>query len=103
MFIKILNDYRFNILFSFMLGVGIICILKPMCDGAECTINKPPQEKDFDKFVYRIGAKCFEFKSEIVECPTSGTIEAFQECNLNTPESFKDQFSRRDTLIKRCE
>ncbi len=103
---KFLNDKRFNMFFSFILGVGVICILKPMCTGSECDVNKPPKETDFDKYVYRMtGGKCFEFKSEITECPASGTIEAFRECPMseNKKEYFRDQFSRRKSPIKRCE
>ena len=98
-----LKDERFSVFFSFILGVGLICIIRPICSGSECNINKPPAEKDFDKYVYRLsGGKCYEFKSEIVECPSSGTIEAFRECMINT-ETFRDGFSRRSTPIKRCE
>ena len=68
-------------------------------------MTKPPQEADFDKYVYRMGGgKCFEFKSEVVNCPASGTIEAFRECsNTSNTETFRDQFSRRESPIKRCE
>jgi hypothetical protein len=100
---EILKDKKFNILFSFLLGIGIVCIVRPMCSGAECNVSKPPTEKDFDKYVYRMGGgKCYEFKSEISECPVSGAIEAFRECQ-NMKESFTDQFSRRNSPIKRCE
>lgn len=107
--LSFLNDDRFNIFFSFILGVGLVCICRPLCSGSECNVTKAPTEKDFDKYVYRMGGgKCFEFKSEIVNCPVSGTIEAFRECplrngNVSINESFSDQFSRRDTPIKRCE
>lgn len=99
---QILNDERFNIFFSFILGVGIICMVRPICKGSDCTISKPPNEQDFDKYVYKMGNnKCFEFKSEIVDCPTSGTIEAFGQCSDS--DSFRDQFVRRQTPISRCE
>ena len=103
--LSFLNDDRFNIFFSFILGVGLVCICRPLCSGSECNVTKAPTEKDFDKYVYRMGGgKCFEFKSEIVNCPVSGTIEAFRECSLSTSyEPFRDQFSRRGTPIKRCE
>ena len=104
--LQLLNDDRFNNLFSVILGVGLICILRPMCSGDGCKITKPPAEKDFDKYVYRMsGNKCYEFKTEIVDCPSSGTIEAFRECPLANPkvEDFRDQFARRSTPIKRCE
>jgi hypothetical protein len=102
-----LKDEKFNVLFSFILGIALICILRPICEGAECNVTKAPSEKDFDKYVYRMGGgKCVEFKSEIVKCPASGTIEAFRECSstfLNRNELIGGQFSRRNSPIKRCE
>jgi hypothetical protein len=105
--LNILNDNRFNIFFSFILGIGIICIVRPMCSGSECKVEKPPAEKDFDKYVYRMnGGTCYEFKSEIIECPASGAIEAFRECqniSMDKDTFIGDEFSRRGTPIKRCE
>lgn len=100
-----LKDERFSIFFSFVLGLGIACILRPVCSGSDCTVTKPPSEADFEKYAYRMGGgKCFEFKSEIVDCPASGTIEAFRECQLSkTTEPFRDEFARRGSPIKRCE
>jgi len=77
---KLLRDENFNMLFSFLLGLGIICIIRPVCKGAECSTIKPPVDKDFDKYVYRMGdGKCYEFKTEMVSCPSSGVIEGFRE------------------------
>jgi hypothetical protein len=75
-----------------------------MCEGADCNITKAPAEKDFDKYVYRMsGGKCVEFKSEIVECPASGTIEAFREYPTfrKVNELIGGQFYRRNSPIKR--
>jgi hypothetical protein len=104
--LSFLNDERFNIFFSFVLGVGLVCMFRPLCSGDDCNITKAPTDKEFDKFVYRMGQnKCYEFKSEILDCPSSGTIEAFREClaSEDKNEPFRDQFSRRNTPIKRCE
>ena len=76
--LKLLSDDKFNKFFSFILGIGIICMIRPMCKGDECSVKKAPEEKDFDQYVYRLGEKCYEFKSEIIACPSSGVIEAFQ-------------------------
>ena len=90
---NILNDTRFNTFFSFIVGVGIVCIVRPICKGIECSITKAPGDKDFDKHVYRIGGgKCAEFHHEISECPKSGAIEA-----------YTGQFSKRGTPINRRE
>ena len=91
---SILHDEKFNYFFSLILGVGLICILRPMCSGKECQVSKPPLEKDFDKYVYRLGEKCYEFKTKIVKCPESGAIEAFKSCS-------SDAFQRRVSPIPR--
>ena len=100
---EILKDTRFNTFFSFVLGIGIICILRPQCSGPDCNINKPPAEKDFDKYVYRMGNNsCYEFKTEIMKCPPSGAVEAFQQRAANDKEAFRDQFARRSTIVAHC-
>ena len=103
--LNFLKDERFSLFFSFVLGIGLICMFRPICSGDECNVSKAPSDQNFDKFIYRMGGgKCYEFKTEIVKCPVSGTIEAFQECSKNNSnESFRDSFSRRTTPITRCE
>jgi hypothetical protein len=101
--LSFLNDERFNVFFSFVLGLGLVCIARPMCQGNDCQVEKPPSDKDFDKYVYKLGQKCYEFKSEIMACPASGTIEAFRQCDGPAMEPFRDQFARRSSPIKRCE
>lgn len=104
--IDFLKDERFNLFFSIMLGIGLVCLFKPKCSGPDCAIMKPPSEKDFDKYVYRMGGgKCYEFKSEIIECPSSGAIEAFRESSttIKKKEGFRDEFSRRISQISECE
>jgi len=103
--IKFINDDRFNVFFSLMLGIGLVALFRPICSGSDCNVTKPPTENDFDKYVYRMGGKCHEFKTNVVECPASGAIEAFRVCQLGSKseENFRDQFSRRGTPIKRCE
>ena len=104
--LKLLKDDRFNLFFSFIVGIGVICIIRPMCSGPDCNVNKAPEDKDFDKYVYRMGnAKCYEFKTEMTECPASGAIESFKECPLNLSEQKEthhphDQFARRATSIQ---
>ena len=75
----------FNIMFSFLLGIGLIAIFRPMCkdesgNSKECSKNKAPPVKDWDNAVYRVGSKCYEYKTNIVECPKNNRdyIEAFQ-------------------------
>jgi hypothetical protein len=98
--LNILHDHKFNTFFSFILGIGIICLFRPICTGDECNVNKAPAEKDFDKYVYRMGGKCYAFKTEITACPPSGAIEAFQEMSATPFETSPlDSIRRRSTPI----
>jgi hypothetical protein len=101
--LKLLQDDRFNIFFSFMLGIGIICMIRPICTGSDCNVKKAPSEKDFDQFVYRLGDKCYDFKTETVECPSSGVIEAFRECPAQLSTIPASLFASRNTPILSCE
>lgn len=95
--IKFINDDRFNVFFSIMFGIGLVAIFRPICSGTDCNISKAPTESDFDKHVYRMGnAKCYEFKTELIDCPSSGTVEAFEEYKMNYT---RDNFSRRCSPI----
>jgi len=98
--LNILHDQKFNTFFSFILGIGIICLFRPICTGDECNVNKAPAERDFDKYDYRMGGKCYAFKTEIAACPPSGAIEAFQEMS-SLPPAFGpvDAIRRRPSPI----
>ena len=102
--LKLLHDDKFNVFFSLMLGIGIICIIRPICTGSECAVKKAPSEKDFDQFVYRVGGdKCYSFKTETVECPSSGVIESFRERPFRTtPDRPHTLFAVRNTPILSC-
>jgi len=102
--LKLLREENFNVFFSFMLGIGIICILHPRCTGPDCAVRKAPSEKDFDQYVYRIGGdKCYSFKTETVDCPTSGAIEAFKGCPQRATKVAPSMFALRSTPILSCE
>jgi len=76
---NIMKNPLFNIAFSFLLGLGIVAIFRPACKGDACNTYKAPPVKEWDGAVYRIGGKCWEFKSTTVECPkTGGEIESFR-------------------------
>ena len=73
--LNLMHDHRFNTFFSFVVGIGLICILRPMCSGPDCVISKAPSEADFDKHVYRMGGgKCYEFNVGEIHGPTNGNL-----------------------------
>lgn len=93
---RILKNPLFNIAFSFLLGVGLVAIFRPMCKDStgqptECKIDKAPPVKDWDGAVYRIGSKCYEFKTQTIECPKDKTQYI---------EAFKSDFQKRESPIQ---
>jgi hypothetical protein len=77
MLTDILKNKMFNLVFSFALGVGIVAVLRPICQGDNCKVVKAPPTSEWDGYVYRMGSKCYEYKTEIIECPKEGFIEGF--------------------------
>ena len=59
---------------SFVLGVGLAAMFRPICKGPECVVVRGPPVQDIRGSVYQFGTKCVEFKPRTVECPvaTSG-------------------------------
>ena len=93
MLTDLLKSQMFNVMFSFAVGIGIIAILRPVCKGEACNQTKAPPIKDWDGYVYRMGSKCYEYKSDVVECPSAGgSIESFQS-------EFKGDFERRKSRL----
>jgi hypothetical protein len=94
---EILKNPMFNIVFSFVLGVGIIAICRPLCkpgmtgkDG-ECATAKAPPVNEWEGAVYRIGSKCYEYKTNTIDCPAD---------KADFIESFKSEFSERNSQLK---
>jgi hypothetical protein len=82
MLADILDDPRFSIVFSVILGFGIASLFRPLCSSqggaTECREYRAPDVKEMNDHVYRIGKKCYQFKSSTVDCPVgSKVIEAF--------------------------
>jgi hypothetical protein len=103
MLADILKDRRFNIAFSFILGVGIVIILfKPLCKGSECIRLKAPSISELKDNVYNINDKCYTFTHKTEKCPidSKDIIEPFI---LNTidPILVQNEFARRqvDTFM----
>ncbi len=77
---RVLKNPNFNIIFSVVLGMAIIFIIKPVCGAGGCKpIEKAPPVKEMDKKVYRFGEKCYKYTAKSIECPKTGIIESFSE------------------------
>lgn len=74
----LLKSKKFNFVFSFLLGLGLAAILRPVCKGDQCLLMKAPPVHEVQKTTYQLGSKCFQFGLENRDCPTKGKIvEAF--------------------------
>jgi hypothetical protein len=76
--LKFFETPQFHFFFSFIIGVAIMSLFRPLCKGTECQIIKAPPPHEVEKITYKIGSKCYQFKTQTTECPTEGIIEAFQ-------------------------
>ena len=73
-----LKSKNFNIIFSFVLGLGLAAILRPACKGDKCIVLKAPPLADLKGSTYQLGTKCYQFTIETQSCPSKGVIEPFQ-------------------------
>ena len=74
---KILKSPGFNMGFSFLLGLGLVALFRPICHGDKCRILKAPPADEMNKSTYQIGSKCYQFRTKTMECPPTGVVEAF--------------------------
>jgi hypothetical protein len=74
----LLNNPYFNIVFSFVLGLGIISICRPVCVGDKCNTAKAPPTADWNNSVYEMSSKCYEYKTRTIDCPSTGLVESFE-------------------------
>ena len=82
----VLKTEKFALIFSFVVGFGIVAIAYPVCKGDECFVKKAPSVDEMKKTTYHIGNKCYQFKPDIVDCPATGVIEAFSPLPLNNAD-----------------
>jgi hypothetical protein len=58
----------FAALVSFLLGLGLAAMFRPICHGADCLVINGPPVKDVVNKVYQMGEKCVEFTTEVIPC-----------------------------------
>ena len=73
----VLKTSKFDIIFSVIVGFAIMSLTIPICKGDECFIKKAPSVDEMKNSTFKIGSKCYQFKSETMKCPATGAIEAF--------------------------
>jgi hypothetical protein len=69
---------KYSLAFSFIVGVGIMAVLKPGCREKDCTAKRGANPEEVTSATYQIGNKCYQFKVRDTECPSEGVVEAFR-------------------------
>ena len=67
---------KYSIIFSFVVGVGIVSLFKPICRDNECSHKKAANPEEVLHSTYQIGNKCFQFGMLHKECSVEGVVEA---------------------------
>lgn len=75
---EFLKTETYNVIFSMVIGIGLVAVFKPGCRDKGCAIKKAPPPDEVTKSTYQIGDKCYKFKTEHIECPLKGAIEPFE-------------------------
>jgi hypothetical protein len=78
MLVDILKSPGFNNVFSFLMGVFVILLIRPSCKGESCFRYKSPPMKEIQEHAYKIGDTCYKFVPKEAKCPMTGVIEPFQ-------------------------
>jgi len=66
---EFVKSEKYSLAFSFIIGVGIMAVLKPICRENDCSVKTPANPEEVAKTTYQIGDKCYHFKTRDVECP----------------------------------
>ena len=76
---EVMKTEKFAVMFSGIIGFALVALAIPACKGDSCTVKKAPSVKEMKESTFRIGSKCYQFRPEVVDCPATGAIEAFQQ------------------------
>ena len=74
---EFLKYESFHVGFSFLIGLGLVALVTPICRGKECRIERAPPVDEIKKSTYQIGSKCYKFEMDLIDCPKEGAIEPF--------------------------
>ena len=73
-----LKTETYSIVFSVIIGIGIVAVFMPGCRDNTCAIKRAPPVDEVVKTTYHIRDKCYKFKTKHIECPIKGVIEPFE-------------------------
>ncbi len=77
MLADVLKDKKFNIFFSFVVGLFIAVLLRPQFGKDKIMFFKTPPMAELREHAYKVGDKCYKFHPQELDCPSNGVIEPF--------------------------
>jgi hypothetical protein len=72
-----LKTETFHGVFSLLLGIALVSLLKPTCKGEACKTLRAPPLDEIKASTYQLGSKCYQFRAQPIQCPPKGAIEPF--------------------------
>ena len=78
MLADIVKDKRFDVVFSVLMGIFVILLIRPICKDGSCVSFKAPSVKEIKEHAYKVGDRCYKFVPKEAECPNTGVVEPFQ-------------------------
>jgi hypothetical protein len=63
---EFLKTKNFHMLFSFLLGIFIVIIWRPVCNNDDCIKHELPDVNEINSSTYQIGNKCYQFRTNSV-------------------------------------
>lgn len=78
MLLDVLKDPKFDTVFSVLMGIFLMLLLRPICKGESCFNFKAPPLKEIQEHAYKMDDRCYKFVPKDVKCPMTGVVEPFQ-------------------------
>ena len=63
---------KYSIAFSFIIGIGLMAVIKPACRDADCTSKRGANPEEVLRSTYQIANTCYQFGIRNVDCPADG-------------------------------
>lgn len=69
---EFLKSKTYHNVFSFLIGLFIVLIVRPTCKDDSCIQHMNPDLKEISTSTYQLGTKCYQFQHTTVDCNTTG-------------------------------
>ena len=63
---EFLKTKNFHKMFSFLIGIFAVLVLRPICKGNDCYEHIIPDSKEITSSTYQLGSKCYTFSAEAI-------------------------------------